>query len=442
MQKRAFRWISALGGGSTSLLLGGIGVIAVVYLARMVGLWQGIELRTLDFFLRWRPAEPTEERITLLEFTDEDIQSLAAYPVPDAVLTDLLIDLKTYEPRVVALDIFKDIPAPATETADAQADSYQALVELLQESPEIIVIEKILNSYIAAPPGIPRENIGFADALLDDDGFVRRSLLTSYSPFDERYHWSLTARLASRYLAKEGFTPENGIFDERTMRFGAVELFRLDANSGGYFDQDTGNNPVVLINFRSGEQPFRRVTYRQFQAGAVPEDWLRDRIIIIGMTAISSKDYINSAAVVSPNPRQVPGVVLQAHTVSQIISAVLDGRPILRPWATPWEYLWIGLWGLVGIGLVHLKGKIPGILLIFIGLGVLPIAIGYGLIFIGFWIPIFPVFIAYFLNGGSTVLYKIYQREQDIRIRLDERQRVIEQSYNTIHNGPLQSLKS
>ena len=151
---------------------------------------------------------------------------------------------------------------------------------------------------------------------------------------------------------------------------------------------------------------------------------------------------MNSAAVVSSNPRHVPGLVLQAHTVSQIISAVLDERPILSTWATPWEYLWIGLWGLLGIGLIHVRKTIPLVILTFIGLGIISIAIGYGLIFIGFWIPVFPVFIVYFLNGGSTVLYRLYQREQDIRVRLDERQRVIEQSYNTIHNGPLQTLKS
>ncbi|MEL7314722.1 MAG: CHASE2 domain-containing protein, partial [Cyanobacteria bacterium J06559_3] len=283
--------------------------------------------------------------------------------------------------------------------------------------------------------------IGFVDAPLDVDGFIRRSLLATHSPFDEHFHFSLTIQLASRYLAAEGLFLDNGVRDPKAMRFGDTELPRLKPNSGGYVNKDIGGNPFVLINFRSGEQPFRRATYRQLQAGQVPADWLRDRIIIIGMTAISSKDYINSAAVVSPNPRQVPGLVLQAHTVSQIISAVLDRRPFLRPWAAPWEYLWIGLWGLIGMGLVHLKKKLPAILLIFIGLGILPIAIAYGLIFVGFWIPVFPVFIVYFLNGGSTVLYKIYQREQDIKIRLDERQRVIEQSYNTIHNGPLQALK-
>ena len=290
MQKSASRWLSALGGGSTSLLMGGIGAIVIVCLARMMGLWQGIELSTLDFFLRWRPAEATDERITLLEFTDEDIQTLGAYPIPDSILTDLLTDLKTYDPRVVALDIFKDIPASTSKAANVEANAYQELVALLQESPEIIAIEKILNSHITAPPGIPAENIGFADAILDKDGFIRRSLLASPSSFDNDYHLSLTIQLASRYLAEEGLVLENGIQDENTMRFGSVELARLSSNSGGYVEQDTGNNPVVLINFRSGEQPFRRVTFSQFKTGDVPEDWLRDRIIIIGMTAISSKD--------------------------------------------------------------------------------------------------------------------------------------------------------
>ena len=444
MQTRVFRWFSSLGGGSSSLLLGGLGITVLVCIARMVGLWQGLELRTLDLFLRWRPAEAVDERITLIEFTEADIQALGTHPVPDDVLTDLLLDLKAYEPRVIGLDIFRDIPAvnPFREVTETGPNPRQVLIELLQDSPDIIVIEKILNSYIPAPPGVLEQNIGFADVLLDDDGFVRRSLLATDTPFYENYRFSLTIRLVEKYLAKEGFKLENGLRDQTAMRFDQTELFRLGPNSGGYINQDTGDNPVILINFRSGASPFRRASFSQFQAGKVPEDWLRDRIIIVGMTAASTKDYINSAAVVSPNPRLLPGMVFQAHAVSQIVSSVLDGRPIIKTWPAHWEYLWIVTGGLVGIGLIHLKKSIPWTIAIFFALGILPILLGYSLIFAGLWIPVFPVFIVYFLNGGSAILYQIHQREQGWKIRLDERQRVIEQSYNTIHNGPLQALKS
>lgn len=441
MPRNVLRWINSLGGGSSSLLWGGLGVIFLFCVARMLGLWEGIELKTLDFFLRWRPAEATDERITLLEFNDADIQALRTYPVPDTVIADLLTELQSYHPRIIGLDIFRDIPATDPFQENTGSNQHQALIQLIKNSSDVIVIEKILNSYVAAPPGVPEENIGFADAVIDDDGFVRRSLLASHSEFIEGYRLSLTIQLASRYLAEEDLSLDNGIRDPAAMRFGATELFRLESDSGGYLNQDTGGNPVVLINFRNGKKPFNRIAYSDFKAGKVPREWLSDRIVIIGMTATSTKDYLNSAAISSLNPGLVPGMEIQAHAVSQIISAVLDGRPILKTWAAPWEYFWIVIWGLMGIVLVHSKKSIPATILAFIVIGVLPIALGYGLIFVGFWIPVLPVFAVYFLNGGSAILYQIYQHEQDWKIRLDERQRIIEQSYNTIHNGPLQALK-
>lgn len=443
MKRKALRWFTLLGGGSAYLLLGGLGIIILVCIARMGGLLEGVELRTLDLFLRWRPSETTDERITILEITDADIQALGTYPVPDDELTRLLIELRTYNPRVIGLDIFRDIPVinPFQKDTEIARNSNRDLIKLLKDSPDIIVTDKILNSPVSAPPGVPQESVGFADALLDRDGFVRRSLLAAPSPVDQGYRFSLTIQLASRYLAAERLKLDNGIRDPIAMRFGTTELFRLSSDSGGYANQDTGGNPVTLINFRNGEQPFNKISLSEFMSGEVPEDWLTDRIVLIGMTAASTKDYLNSAAIASSNPGLVPGVEVQAHAVSQIISAVLDKRPILKTWSTPCEYFWIIVGGLLGTSLIHIQKSIPLSIGIFMTLGISLAIGGYSLIFAGLWIPVCPIWIAYCLNGSSTLLYRIYQHEQGWRIRLDERQRIIKQSYNTIHNGPLQTLK-
>ena len=157
---------------------------------------------------------------------------------------------------------------------------------------------------------------------------------------------------------------------------------------------------------------------------------------------MSTKDYINSAAIVSDNPGLVPGVTLQAHAVSQIVSAVLDDRLMLSTWRSHWEYLWIIVNGAVGIGLIYLKKPIPALKLVFLGLATLPMAISYGLLLLmGVWIPAVPAWVAYLSCGSGTVFYRIYQQEQSRKIRFNERQVVLERSYNAIHNGPLQTLK-
>ncbi len=462
--KKALSLLSLLGGGSSSLFVGSVSAVVLVCVARLLGLWEGIELQTLDLFLRHRPIEAVDERITVLEITDADLQALGTYPVPDDEMLALLEKLETYEPRVIGLDIFRDLPVinPLRTASDLSREyagnyaerSHDALLTLLSTSPKIVTIEKILAPPVQAPPGVPWENIGFADALLDSDGFLRRSLLASPSDANpDDYHLSFTIQLAAKYLAAEGLELENGIDDPVAMRFGETELFRMTPNSGGYRSQDTGENPVVLINFRHHPEPFHRISLSQFMADDFSADWIEDRIVLIGMTAVSTKDYINSAALIEPrndetnriksqNPGLVPGVDLQAHAISQILSATLDGRPIFRTWVPHWEYLWIVGNGLVGLSLVYIKRRISTVAVIFIVIGSVPFVLSYSLLMAGVWIPLFPAWVAYAVSGSGMLVYRLHLYEQGRKIRFNERQRVLERSYNAIHNGPLQTLKS
>ncbi|MGD1866231.1 MAG: CHASE2 domain-containing protein [Phormidesmis sp.] len=442
--------LSFLGGGSSSLLLSSVGIVLLVCVARMLGLWEGVELQTLDLFLRHRPVEAPDERITILEITDDDLQKLGTYPVPDDAMVQLLEQLESYEPRVIGLDIFRDLPVinPFEADLERSRDAHLALMALLEQSAsqdvaDVVVIEKILAPAVSAPAAVSYDNIGFADALLDADGFVRRSLLASPSDADpDDYHLSFTIQLATKYLAEEGLELNNGLNDANTMRFGETELFRLTANSGGYHNQDTGDNPVVLLNFRNHPQPFQTLSLTEFLADEFPEEWIRDRIILIGMTAVSTKDYINSAAISNTNPGLVPGVELQAHAISQIISTVLENRPLIKTWNTYWEYGWIVVSGLAGLSLIHLKRSISTVAIVFIVFGGVPLILAYGLLLAGVWIPAFPAWFSYFANGIGILFYRIHQYEQSRKIRFNERQRVLESSYNAIHNGPLQTLKS
>lgn len=451
-RERALNFLSALGGGSFSLLFGSLSVVALICAARILGLWEGIELQTLDLLLRYRPLEAVDERITIVEVTDADLQALGTYPVPDDVMVRLLETLTRSNPSVIGLDIFRDLPV-ANPTADVQSAklAHDSLISLLATTSDVVVIEKILDPPVSAPMGVPSENVGFADALLDSDGFVRRSLLASPSDANpEDYHLSFTIQVAAKYLERRGYELENGVIDPAAMRFGQTELFRVREDSGGYWHQDTGGNPVVLLNFRQHPMPFRRISLMQLLSEEFEADWIKDRVVLVGMTAVSTKDYVNSAALIAPsrggqlshNPGLVPGVEFQAHAIGQILSAVLDGRPILRPWTSDWEYVWIIACGLAGLGLVHLRRPVSTVAIAFILLGGVPLLLPASLILKGVWIPVFPAWLGYTLTGGSVLVYRLHQYEQGRKIRFQARQQILERSYNAIHNGPLQTLKS
>jgi CHASE2 domain-containing sensor protein len=48
------------------------------------------------------------------------------------------------------------------------------------------------------------------------------------------------------------------------------------------------------------------------------------------------------------------GVLIHAHLISQILSAVEDGRPLLWWWSSGVEILWIGSWSAIGAILARL----------------------------------------------------------------------------------------
>jgi len=110
----------------------------------------------------------------------------------------------------------------------------------------------------------------------------------------------------------------------------------------------------MLVNFRSGKQPFRFISLNDIKNNKFNSNWLKQKIIIIGVTAASSNDLFNTSATASSKIyEQIYGVEFHAHVASQIINAVLNGRPLLQVWSDGWEYLWIMNWGVIAIAIAR-----------------------------------------------------------------------------------------
>lgn len=413
--------------------LPGFSVIGLVIIVRLTGVLQFLEWTALDMFLRWRPPELTDERILIIGINEEDIRQVGTYPIPDREIATLLRKLQDYNPSVIGLDIVRDFPVEPGHTELAIA---------FQNIKNLIGIEKALpdrsGSLIQPPPDLSPKQVGFSDAVLDRDGNLRRSLL-GFLEREGTYKFSLTIRLAETYLSQRGFSLENGKRDQIAMRFGSTELTRFQPNSGGYVRTDNGGNQI-LINFRSGREPFQIVSLTDIKMGNVPANWIRDRIVLIGITTLSVPDLSKSAAVVGTNPGLIYGVEVQAHAVSQIVSAVLDGRPLLKSWSEVWEYLWILGWGVLGISLGRFLQSPLKILLGFGFISLSLTGVCYGLLILGWWIPFVPALLALFLNGAGLTASLFYRYDQNLKGIIKERQFIIDQTFDTIHNGPLQTL--
>ena len=331
----------------------GIVAIGLILLLRLSGALQLIEWVTFDSFLRLRSSEPIDRRIVIVGIDEADIQRIGNYPIPDREIAKLLRTLQKYQPRVIGLDLVRDLPV---EPGHAE------LVATFKDIENLIVVEKVIPVSIKPPPGLPPEKIGFIDYLSDDDGKVRRAILGINRPEnDKKYAFSLPLRLAETYLKAEGIKLSNGIRDRLAMRFGSTELPRFFPNSGGYADADDFG-VQLLLNYRNGRERFRTLSLgdiNDIEAGKGNSDVLRDtfgdRIVLIGVTAPSIKDFINTSAIANLQPPgKIYGVEFHAHVASQIVSAVLDERPVLKTWSQGWEYLWIVSWGVLAIYLGRL----------------------------------------------------------------------------------------
>ncbi|MEG3975928.1 CHASE2 domain-containing protein [Microcoleus sp. herbarium8] len=413
--------------------LPGVMVIVAVMMARLSGALQFWELVAFDRFLRLRPPEPMDERIVIVGITEEDIQRARTYPIPDRDIAELVKSLQAYQPTAIGLDIVRDIPV---EPGHAE------LTSVFRSSKNVIGVEIALPDRsgftVAPPPALPSEQVGFADAVLDADGYQRRSLLGTGS-HQQEYRFSFAIRLAERYLAARGINIGNGIRDPEAKRFGSIEFTRVQPNSGGYMGADAGGNQI-LLNVRSGKMPFRVLSLAQIKSGQVNPDWIRGKIVLIGMMSFSAKDLASSGAIVGINPGRIYGVEMQAHETSQMISAVIDRRPLLQVWGEGWETLWIAVWGLLGMSLGRFLRSPWKILIGLLIASISPIALCYWLILLGWWVPIVPVLLVLVLNGAGLTAALFYRHEQELRLRLEERQFAIEQTFNAIHSGPLQTL--
>ena len=382
--------------------LGATSVAALVVALRLTGLLQSWEWAVLDQFFRWRPAEPTEKRILIVAVNESDIRYVKKWPASDALIAQMIEDLKAKKPRAIGLDLYRDLPTPP---------GTQALEKVFKSTPNLIGIEKKVadsNSDAVRPPQVLSQlgQVGANDVVPDADGKLRRGLLF-LTPESKPALPSLGLQLALIYLEAKGITPVAA--QDGSMKLGKTVFVPFEANDGGYVRADAGGYQF-LLNFK-GANLFESVSLRDVLEDRVPESKIRDRIVLIGTIAPSLKDFFYtpySNALLS-SPEQTAGVEIQAHVISIILSAALEGRPLLQTWSEPLEVLWIILWSGIGASLswaVRSEGNQNYSMLrtavgIVIAAGVLSSS-SY-LFFIGnWWIPVVPPLLA--LVGAATVI--------------------------------------
>ncbi len=346
-----------------------------------------MELIALDQLFRFRPSEPADSQIVLVTIDESDIQQLGRWPMSDAVLARLLSSIKQQQPSVIGLDIFRDLPVEP---------GHQELNHVFKSTPNLIGIEKVIKTaqgeVIQAPPLLKQaDQVSASDLLLDTDGRVRRSLLYLRNS-DRRSIFTLGARLAFFHLDKQGVKRQPLNADQTQFRLGQAIFTPLQPNDGGYVRMDA-RGYQILSNFPKSSTGFRSLSMTQVLQNRIPKNVLRDRVVLIGLTAESLADRFFTSdttdSIAAPT-----GVEIHALLASQLLNAALNDRPPLKVWSEPLEGLWIITWSAIGgvIGWVSRSPRQTAFRVILFGTVLLGSA--YGLFLAGWWIIIVPPLLA------------------------------------------------
>lgn len=403
--QKSLTWMSRLGRPS---VVSTLTTAAIVLSLRALGALQGLELNAYDQLMRLRPALPPDERLLVVGIDETDVQSRQEWPIQDQTLADLIDVLLAAEPRAIGLDIFRDVPI---------GEGREALLTQIEESDRLYPVCRLSSPNligISPPPGTPELRVSFADLPVDSGGTLRRALLVAAPPADasetpthlcndpNAQLFSLGLQLALHYLEFEDIAL--GLTQGLELQLDDTVLTRLEANTGGYHNLHSSGYQIML-NYRAAADAIPQVSLTEVLSGQVSPDLIRDRIVLIGATTPEAKDaFYTPFSGGLEDDQKMPGVIVHAQATSQILSAVLNNRPLLWSWPSSGEALWIVTWGLVGAVFASFVHR-P--LVFALGAGVLLVSL-FGicyLIFIqGGWIPLVPPALALVLAAGGVVL--------------------------------------
>ena len=405
-QAKQFKGVVAIASGVAGLAIAG----------SFTGIYQTLEWSILDRWFQMRSVETKDARIVVVEITESDIGELGEWPVSDGVLARLLATIEAQKPKVIGLDIYRDIK-------QGDVSGQQKLTRFFQSTPNLIGVHKAIGETVKPPPILAdKGQIGMADLVWDEDGKIRRALISA--EFDDgEVALGLGAITSLIFLEQDGILLEDSPHNSTDKVLGKAEITAFESNTGAYVNADASGYQT-LINYRGERESFLHTSLTDVLQGDIPRDLFSDRLVLIGTTAPSLNDFFYTPYSGNPGSAQMPGVYVHANIASQIMAGALDGRTMLRGINETNEWLWILGWSFVGgsLSLVlfnadllqnnplnSIKFTVIGI---FVPIGIL-FGSSYMLFLFGWWLPTFAPLVAFIVaNLGVTAYY--YQNQKRV----------------------------
>ena len=311
-----------------------ITVIVTVAILNWSQVLQSVELYAYDFNFLIRPLEATDERVVIVEWDEKSVRSLKETIISDHTLKILLEKIQQQKPRVIGLDLYRDLPVDSPQLSNQEnIIARNSLQKFLATNNNLIGIEKVIRPTIYPPSALKKGNrTAASDIPLDEDGVIRRTYI--YPQVSENGKAAgkpyIGIKLAYEYLKNEGWAAKKG--ENRSLLLfkdnDVISLKPLKSFiASPYYDKFSLN---ILVNWRKGKPSFERVKIDKVISNKVSSSLFTNKLVLIGNVSTATGDRHN-LLLNQYNYTQTNGLELVAQVASSVISAALDKRLLINP---------------------------------------------------------------------------------------------------------------
>lgn len=366
---------------------------------RAIGGLEFLELAAYDQFLRMRSGHLEEpSKVAVLAIDDAELDK-AGWPYPDKDLARLIQAGLDAGAAVVAIDIYRGTPVgPGSED----------LNKILKEAKNVVGVFKFGatdDKTVSAPSAIVSKlRTGFTDMLTDrGDAFVRRTLL--YAGDGKSVATSLGAQTARIWLKGKGISPRPSPDNPRHLKLGEAVHVPLHKDFGGYRNMDA-KGYQFLFDFRRTPSQVPTIKASELRAGTAKTEMLKDRIVYIGVTSQSVKDYFAAPIRADAAKRQIYGVYLHALAADQLIRMALGQTGVAKSLPVPLTILLCALVALISGAVIRARNLSQEQLLGAVVLVTGVTGFSYLAFVYDWWVPVVPLLLCGLLSMVLAVGFK------------------------------------
>ena len=299
-----------------------------------------IELANYDFLFYMQRREPVDRRITLIEWDENSINTLQESIISDNTLNLLLSKVLRHNPRVIGLDLYRDIPVPSFKIdREANIQAYNSLSQTFMSNSNIIGIQKIVFPKIEPTPVLTKNGrVAASDLYQDFDVRIRKAYTfpnvdIDGNPTEIPY---IGVALGYQYLAKDGWLADNitdGLKIHKDNKSVVLGKFSTKLSASKFVKDDS--QWKFLLNWRKTklDDNFQSISVAEILRKPQNLDKLfSDRLVIIGnVTSYNGDTHRTPLDRFSTQEELMNGVEIVAQVSSSIISAALDERNLIHP---------------------------------------------------------------------------------------------------------------